>query len=58
MLQAALGKDRSARDLCFVQIASQGNAEWRAAVRRRDPGFDCMIRFLACLATYEPWPPW
>src|SRR5262249_7054378 len=55
MLRDALGKDRSARDLCFMQIASQGNAEWRAAVRRRNPGFDCVIRFLACLATYEPW---
>jgi hypothetical protein len=55
-LSGALGKDRSARDQCFAEVAKQTNVEWRSAIRRRDPGFDCVVRYLACLATYEP--PW
>lgn len=57
-LEAALGKDRSARDQCFAEAAKQSHIEWRAAIRRRDSGFDCAIRYLACLSTHEPWPPW
>jgi hypothetical protein len=57
-LEAALDKDLSARDQCFVEIARRQHADWRAEVCRRDVSFDCVIRYVACLASYEPWPPW
>jgi hypothetical protein len=55
---AALAKDRTARDLCFAEIAKQIHGKWRAELRGRDPGFDAVIRHLARLASHEPWPPW
>jgi hypothetical protein len=29
----------------------------RATLRDRHAGFDCASRFVACIATTEPWPP-
>lgn len=58
MFDAALRKDLSARDSCFKDLARASHRDWRDAVRRSDGGFDCLIRCLACLAAYEPWPPW
>jgi hypothetical protein len=58
VFKAAMDKDLSARDQCFAEVARPPNREWRAVIRRDDVGFDCVIRYIACLATYEPWPPW
>jgi hypothetical protein len=58
LLEAALDKDMSARDQCFAQVARVASVGWRTGVRRVDDGFDCAVRYLACLATHEPWPPW
>jgi len=57
-LNDALGKDPTARDLCFKEAALAKHVAWRKLVRDGDPSFDDTIQYLADLACRERWPPW
>lgn len=57
-LDDALGKDPTARDLCFKEAALAKHVAWRKLVRDGDPSFDDTIRYLADLTCRERWPPW
>jgi hypothetical protein len=56
---AILGKARKkhldARDMLLDDIAR--NPALRTTLRAHHAGFDCVSRFVACVATTEPWPP-
>lgn len=48
-------KKPESRDILLDEIAS--SPALRATLRARHAGFDCVSRFVACIATTEPWPP-
>jgi len=58
ILESALDKVPTARDLCFRLAATARHAGWRQLVRDGDPSFDDTIGYLADIAIQEPWPPW
>lgn len=54
-LAKALRKKLDARDILLDDIAHA--PALRETLRARHAGFDCVSRFVACIATTEPWPP-
>ena len=55
ILAKALRKKLDDRDMLLDDIAR--NPALRAELRARHAGFDCVSRFVACIATTAPWPP-
>jgi hypothetical protein len=63
-LREALGDERvtkairkkrlDARDDLLIHISS--SRDLRGRLRERHSGFDCVTRYVAALATLEPWP--
>jgi len=54
LLAKARAKRLDARDMLLDEIAR--NQQLRAALRANHSGFDCVARFVACVAAMEPWP--
>ena len=54
MDKAITKKRLDSRDQCLLHIAS---SPWlRELLRQRHQGFDCVTRYVAAIATIEPWP--
>jgi hypothetical protein len=54
LLAKARAKRLDARDMLLDEIGH--NRQLRAALRANHSGFDCVSRFVACVAVMEPWP--
>lgn len=54
LLAKARAKRLDARDMLLDEIAH--NRQLRAALRANHSGFDCVSRFVACVAAMDPWP--
>jgi hypothetical protein len=54
LLAKALAKRLDARDMLLDEIGR--NRQLRAALRANHSGFDCVSRFVGCVAAMEPWP--
>ena len=54
LLAKARAKRLDARDMLLDEIGR--NRQLRAALRVNHAGFDCVSRFVACVAAMEPWP--
>jgi hypothetical protein len=54
LLTKALAKRLDARDALLDTIGR--DRQLRATLRASHGGFDCVSRFVACVATTEPWP--
>ncbi|HEX7842986.1 MAG TPA: hypothetical protein VF469_36185 [Kofleriaceae bacterium] len=54
LLVKAKAKRLDARDILFDEIGR--SRRLRAALRSRHTGFDCVSRFVACVAAMDPWP--
>jgi hypothetical protein len=55
LLAKARAKKLDARDTLLDDIGR--DRQLRAALRANHAGFDCVSRFVACVAAMEPWPP-
>lgn len=55
LLAKARAKRLDARDILLDEIGR--SPPLRAALRANHAGFDCVSRFVACVAATEPWPP-
>lgn len=54
LLVKAKAKRLDARDILLDEIGR--SRRLRAALRSRHTGFDCVSRFVACVAAMDPWP--
>lgn len=54
LLARARAKRLDARDALLDEIGR--NRQLRAALRANHAGFDCVSRFVGCVAAMEPWP--
>jgi len=54
LLAKALAKRLDARDMLLDEIGR--SRQLRAALRANHSGFDCVSRFVGCVAAMEPWP--
>ncbi|HMA02368.1 MAG TPA: hypothetical protein VKP02_08370 [Gemmatimonadaceae bacterium] len=54
LLTKALAKKLDARDILLDEIGR--SPQLRAALRANHTGFDCVSRFVGCVAAMEPWP--
>jgi hypothetical protein len=54
LLATARSKRLDARDLLLDEIGR--SRQLRAGLRASHTGFDCVSRFVACVAAMDPWP--
>lgn len=54
LLAKARAKRLDARDILLDEIGH--NPQLRAALRANHAGFDCVSRFVGCIAAMDPWP--
>lgn len=54
LLAKARAKRLDARDMLLDDISR--NPQLRAALRENHAGFDCVSRFVGCVAAMDPWP--
>jgi hypothetical protein len=54
LLAKAIAKKLDARDTLLYDIGR--DRRLRAELRAKHAGFDCVSRFVACVAAMEPWP--